>query len=210
MRALVADEDVVGDARPPLHDGRRRRDHGLCRDLDEVGRRLGELAALRGRRLDAPQRARASARPRGLVVLDGRGVRRGVRLLVGEAVLVHRPWGVPGLLGRVVVVVGAVWCLLGRVVVAVLPGGVLGVERRFALELVVVVHRCCYFVRRCSCMQPDKVTSEQLLPCAPRLLYERQTRAAMEVPINSICNVSCSDVAKPRCDGPAAAAARPP
>ena len=161
MRALVADEDVVGDARPPLHDGRRRRDHGLRRDLDEVGRRLGELAALRGRRLDAPQRARAPARPRGLVVLDGRGVRRGVRLLVGEAVLVHRPWGVPGLLGRVVVVVGAVWCLLGRVVVAVLPGGVLSVERRFALELVVVVHRCCYFVRRCSCMQHKRAIASR-------------------------------------------------
>ena len=161
MRALVADEDVVGDARPPLHDGRRRRDHGLRRDLDEVGRRLGELAALRGRRLDAPQRARAPARPRGLVVLDGRGVRRGIRLLVREAVLVHRPWGVPGLLGRVVVVVGAVWCLLGRVVVAVLPGGVLGVERRFALELVVVVHRCCYFVRRCSCMQHKRAIASR-------------------------------------------------
>ena len=162
MRALVADEDVVGDARPPLHDGRRRRDHGLRRDLDEVGRRLGELAALRGRRLDAPQRARAPARARWLVVLHGRGVRRGVRLLVREAVLVHRPWRVPGLLGRVVVVVvGAVWCLLGRVVVAVLPGGVLGVERRFALELVVVVHRCCYFVRRCSCMQNKRAIASR-------------------------------------------------
>ena len=162
MRALVADEDVVGDARPPLHDGRRRRDHGLRRDLDEVGRRLGELAALRGRRLDAPQRARAPARPRGLVVFHGRGVRR-VRLLVREAVLVHRPRRVPGLLGRVVVVVvvGAVWCLLGRVVVAVLPGGVLGVERRFALELVVVVHRCCYFVRRCSCMQHKRAIASR-------------------------------------------------
>ena len=162
MRALVADEDVVGDARPPLHDGRRRRDHGLRRDLDEVGRRLGELAALRGRRLDAPQRARAPARARWLVVLHGRGVRRGIRLLVREAVLVHRPWRVPGLLGRVVVVVvGAVWCLLGRVVVAVLPGGVLGVERRFALELVVVVHRCCYFVRRCSCMQHKRAIASR-------------------------------------------------
>ena len=167
MRALVADEDVVGDARPPLHDGRRRRDHGLRRDLDEVGRRLGELAALRGRRLDAPQRARAPARARGLVVFHGRGVRRCIRLLVREAVLVHRPWRVPGLLGRVVVVVvGAVWCLLGRVVVAVLPGGVLGVERRFALELVVVVHRCCYFVRRCSCCMQRAIASR-----VPRLLY---------------------------------------
>ena len=163
MRALVADEDVVGDARPPLHDGRRRRDHGLRRDLDEVGRRLGELAALRGRRLDAPQRARAPARARGLVVFHGRGVRRGVRLLVREAVLVHPPRRVPGLLGRVVVVVvvGAVWCLLGRVVVAVFPGGVLGVERRFALELVVVVHRCCYFVRRCSCMQHKRAIASR-------------------------------------------------
>ena len=203
MRALVADEDVVGDARPPLHDGRRRRDHGLRRDLDEVGRRLGELAALRGRRLDAPQRARAPARARGLVVFHGRGVRRDVRLLVREAVLVHRPWRVPGLLGRVVVVVvGAVWCLLGRVVVAVLPGGVLGVERRFALELVVVVHRCCYFVRRCSCMQHKRAIAS----CGRHGCYVRQTRAAMEVPINSMQNVSCSDVAKPRCGGPAAAA----
>ncbi len=42
MRALVADEDVVGDARPPLHDGRRRRDHGLRRNLDEVGQKLGD------------------------------------------------------------------------------------------------------------------------------------------------------------------------
>ena len=159
------------------------------------------LRRIRGRRLDAPQRARAPARA-GLVVFHGRGVRRGIRLLVREAVLVHRPWRVPCLLGRVVVVVvGAVWCLLGRVVVAVLPGGVLGVERRFALELVVVVHRC-YFVRRCSCMQHKRaIASRGRHGC-----YVRQTRAAMEVPINSMQNVSCSDVAKPRCGGPAAAA----
>ena len=76
-------------------------------------------------------------------------------------------------------------CLLGRIVVTVLPGGVLGVERRFALELVVVVHRCCYFVRRCSCMQRAIAS-----PYTPRLLNVRQTHAAMEVPINTIRSVS--------------------
>ena len=161
---LVADEDVVGDARPPLHDGRRRRDHS---GPPTSTKSAAGSAPIHAGILPPPHAA--AARPEGkparfhchsslsltaaaFAAASGgtvpsspssSTVRTQYAAFHNHAFLEHLASAAePKPLGA-----------SSGVVVAVLRGGVLGVERRFALELVVVVHPCRYFVRRCSCMQ---------------------------------------------------------